>query len=80
MGSYRQLEFGVGARFGRLVVVSSVPEHRRGHWHWLCRCDCGVERWFSGSYLKRGRVLSCGCVGLEKVRARVLEVRRKYGW
>jgi hypothetical protein len=28
---------------------------------WLCRCDCGIERFFEGSKLKRGRTCSCGC-------------------
>ena len=49
-----------GNRYGLLTVT---PAHKsdNGIW-WLCKCDCGGEKWFSGSNLRRGRTKSCGCL------------------
>jgi hypothetical protein len=53
-------------RFGRLLVVADAGVH----WNrptvaealWLCRCDCGNEIKAKTSRLRRGRLLSCGCL------------------
>lgn len=50
----------IGKRFRWLVVLS---RGRRAHW--LCRCDCGVEREFHHSNLKSGHTKSCGCRTIE---------------
>lgn len=50
-----------GLVFGRLVVISSSSEQKRGHRFWLCRCECGVERLVRGDWLRRGACTSCGC-------------------
>lgn len=60
----------VGRRFGRLVVVSEVPEAGR-YSRWNCRCDCGVELVVVGRRLtdpKEGRK-SCGCLQKEAAKA-----------
>jgi hypothetical protein len=49
-----------GQRFGRLLVLS-FAEIRQRKAHWLCRCDCGNERTFSGKHLRTGHTTSCGC-------------------
>lgn len=55
-----------GARFGRLTVVSFAgyrprSDGRNLSW-WLCRCDCGVEKWILSKSLKSGKTQSCGCL------------------
>ncbi len=54
----------LGRVFGKLTVVAG-PDRRvqsgRITAYWLCRCDCGEERWHAGSQLQRGLVKSCGC-------------------
>ena len=52
-----------GKRFGSLVVIEKTV--RRGsNAMWLCRCDCGKVKNVRGDHLKRGEIVSCGCVGL----------------
>lgn len=51
----------VGARFGRLTVVSSSESDSNGHSRWLCECDCGKRIVAYGTNLKRGLTTSCGC-------------------
>jgi hypothetical protein len=49
-----------GQRFGRLVAIR--PAEKRDHrYFWLCRCDCGNEHIASGSKLRSGNTVSCGC-------------------
>lgn len=52
-----------GNRYGRWLVLSrgqaSNPVRRDAHW--LCRCDCGIERVVDGKSLRGGRSRSCGC-------------------
>jgi hypothetical protein len=50
-----------GQRFGRLQVLQRGPNIRRGHTSWLCRCDCGTERYATTGSLVHGRTRSCGC-------------------
>ncbi len=56
-------------RYGRLAVLESVKGG------WLCRCDCGNAVTVTGSHLREGRVVSCGCYHAERQR----EVPRKHG-
>lgn len=51
----------VGQRFGKLVVVSRVPNARRNATRFLCRCDCGRDVTRLSSSLKSGAAVSCGC-------------------
>ena len=50
-----------GQRFGKLVVLSEVPE-RDGNKRvvWNCLCDCGKQIQVAGGALKSGNTKSCG--------------------
>jgi hypothetical protein len=51
-----------GKRYGRLVVISSVPidsKHRASRWQ--CICDCGRTTVTKGQNLRNGSAVSCGC-------------------
>ena len=56
----------MGHRFGKLLVIANAGVR----WHtpttaeamWLCRCDCSNEITARSSLLRRGRLLSCGCL------------------
>ena len=39
----RRTSAGPGDKFGRLTVVSRVPNPLNTNARWLCRCDCGEE-------------------------------------
>lgn len=55
-----------GLRFGQLYVVKFAEEKLpRVAGRWLCRCDCGTEKFIFGSELTRSseKTISCGCFG-----------------
>ena len=58
-----------GQPFGRYTVIREYGR-KNGAVTWLCRCDCGRERIVSGNHLRKGAVLSCGCLRDEKLVAR----------
>lgn len=62
-----------GLAFGRWMVLSPAGKDPRGHFTWLCRYDCGIERVVSGSELRLGRSRSCGCLKAELSHARMIE-------
>lgn len=65
----------VGARFGKLVVLSRTEDHvSKGGRHrvqYLCQCDCGNKCVVTGENLKAGNTNSCGCLVGEKLKATV---------
>jgi len=46
----------VAERYGMLKVLLFVP--KKG---WLCKCDCGKERYIEGNHLRNFKYMSCGC-------------------
>lgn len=63
-----------GRKFGRLSVIRRVENYRqangRTRTRWLCKCDCGADYIADGGHLKRGEIVSCGCLKNEKASAR----------
>jgi hypothetical protein len=51
----------VGRRFGKLEVLSLLPEKRDSNYVWLCRCDCGKEKPLMTTCLNFRGIESCGC-------------------
>lgn len=61
-----------GKIFGRLEVIR---RHGSDAYHravWLCRCICGQEKLCTTHALTIGQTKSCGCLSIDKVRARSL--------
>ena len=61
----------IGQRFGRLVVIERaddyiIPSNKKHTTRWLCQCDCGTT-YVTGSNLKNGKIISCGCYKKEKI-------------
>ena len=54
-----------GQRFGRLQVIEWVGSDKFHKRLYLCRCDCGNIKTTTQALLKRGDVLSCGCLHKE---------------
>ena len=46
----------VAERYGMLKVLLFVP--KKG---WLCKCDCGNDKYVDGNHLRNFKYLSCGC-------------------
>ena len=62
-------------RFGRLILTSEVKRVNR-RTHYLCKCDCGNEKWVYRISLIDGSIKSCGCLNTE-VRKATLKKRMK---
>lgn len=60
-GHYARLQDLTGKRFSRWTVLSRGPDGKRGIPTWLCRCQCGIERFINGYNLTAGISQSCGC-------------------
>lgn len=72
----------VGKRYGRLVVLSLLPDRAANYTTlWLCQCDCGNTTVVRVTSLASGTT-SCGCLVKEKARssARLMGLmNRKHG-
>jgi len=58
-----------GQRSGRLLVkrFAYINNHRAC---WECLCDCGNKIVVTGKNLRNGNTKSCGCLNIDKIRAR----------
>ena len=58
----RRTQLEIGARYGKLTVVSfsRVDAHRRAIWNFACAC--GNTKALIGSDVLRGNSRSCGCL------------------
>jgi 5-methylcytosine-specific restriction endonuclease McrA len=68
----------VGNRFGRLVAVEMIRKpkitggRKNGNQiYFRCVCDCGREVEVWGAHLRAGKILSCGCYGVDQRRKAV---------
>lgn len=56
----------VGTVFSKWTVISEQVQvqvaNPRSGVKWLCRCECGTERWVRAGNLKKARTSNCGCV------------------
>ncbi len=57
-----------GQTFGRLTVTGRAPAKGRKA-QWVCVCACGNVKTVSGSHLRRGTTVSCGCKRREQMAA-----------
>lgn len=53
----------IGQRFGKLRVLSLLPERKNRRVMWKCQCDCGGMTIASTHDLNNGSRVSCGCKG-----------------
>lgn len=54
-----------GLKYGRLTVIEMAGHNHHKQRQWRCTCDCGnlVEK--TGSDIRNGNTLSCGCLATE---------------
>lgn len=57
-----------GHKVGSLTVLSRADVS--GLAHWVCRCVCGSTKIVSGSRLRQGKTISCGCIARQRLRER----------
>lgn len=61
----KQDKVQIGDSFGRWTVVGAYITDKRNERKWLCRCECGRERYVLERSLLYGASLSCGCIRRE---------------
>lgn len=56
-----------GNKYGRLLVLNITDKRdlNNGSVIWECACDCGNKAYVPESYLVKGTIRSCGCLGRE---------------
>lgn len=54
-----------GTKIGRLTVMSEYIKNSKGEKKYLCRCDCGNEKYILERSLRYGGATSCGCLRKE---------------
>lgn len=67
MGNFIDL---TGQRFGNLTVIkkAEIVKVKYGTIiKWLCKCNCGNERIFPGTELRRGNAKHCGCLKVQNL-------------
>lgn len=57
-----------GTVAGRWTVLDAYEKTAKNEKKWLCRCQCGTERYVLERSLKHGGSLSCGCLRKERAR------------
>ena len=57
-----------GQTFNRLTVLKYAGPDAEGRSLWHCLCECGNKKTTKSSYLKKGRVKSCGCMSIDQKR------------
>lgn len=62
----------IGSKFGRLTVLSEEGKDEYRKIMYRCKCECGNTTIVHGTRLRTGRVLSCGCYRLEKLREKCI--------
>ncbi len=55
-----------GMQIGRWTVLDTYIKNERGEIKWLCRCECGTERFVLARSLINNGSYSCGCIRKEK--------------
>jgi len=56
-----------GTRTGKLIVLDKYIKNNKGEKKYLCRCDCGREKYILERTLRYGGVSSCGCLRKENI-------------
>lgn len=63
-----------GEKYWRWTYLREAePERSDGKLRGVFRCDCGVEREVTLSYVRAGKSKSCGCLPRERIIAKVLK-------
>ena len=61
----RNSEDLAGRVFGELTVISRSYKDKWRVWWWLCKCSCGNETIKCNKALRKGDVVSCGCISVK---------------
>ena len=57
-------------KYNRVTFLEFFDRTENGNSRWKVRCDCGTEFIAHATNVKRGNTRSCGCLRIEKLKAR----------
>lgn len=57
----------IGKKYERLTIIDEKRD-KHNFIYYLCKCDCGKEKWVYRSNLISGKTKSCGCYQKEKLK------------
>lgn len=60
------LRYRAGDQVGRWTILGEHIQTNKGEKKWLCRCQCGTERYVLERSLRYGGSISCGCLRKER--------------
>lgn len=63
--------FRIGQKMERWTIIGDPIPARKGGKKWLCRCECGTERYVLDRSLRYGCSKSCGCLRKERAKKAV---------
>lgn len=63
----------VGQKFNRWTVIS-FDKISNNNTYWICKCECGTQKSVEQYSLTHGKSKSCGCLNLEKLRGRFIDL------
>lgn len=66
-------------KFGKLLVLERDESKKGGAAYWICKCNCGNIISARGTALRSGEKTSCGCVGKQKRREKMLDTTSLVG-
>jgi hypothetical protein len=61
LNKHRLIKDLTGLTFGELKV-SKFSERKNNRTFWMCKCNCGNEKYIDGHHLTSGKQNSCGCM------------------
>lgn len=68
MCALKTLKFHIGDTIGRWSILGDHLVTEKGEIKWLCRCECGTERYVLERNLLYGGSVSCGCWRKERAK------------
>lgn len=69
-------EINPGDIFGRWKTIEHKSRIDKNGWNvdgWICKCECGTQKWVSSNSLKSGKSKSCGCYISDMMKSRDLK-------
>ena len=67
-----------GNTYGRLTVISRGENSKDGGARWNCLCECGNTCLVTGSVLRHGNQISCGCIRKKRTTTHGMTKTRLY--
>lgn len=69
----------INKKFNRLTILKKIRTDKNRFNYYLCQCDCGNKKEIRIDHIKRGEIMSCGCLNKEILRTRKIDFNKIRG-